>query len=86
VARDYLRRHRIAFGEHDVERDAAARARFHALSPAGSLPTLEVDGLVMQGFSARSFEALLEKATQERIARHESSGPKTFEVHWNRGR
>ena len=83
VARAYFQQHGIAFVERDVEHDAAARAQHRALSPTGSLPTIEVDGQVMHGFSASSFEKLMDKATQHRLQHPDSSGPKTFEVRWD---
>jgi glutaredoxin len=83
-ARAFFSQQGIAFVEHDVERDSAARARHRALSPSGSLPTIQVDDQVMQGFSAKSFQKVFDKAVQARIEHGDPSGPKTFEVHWDR--
>jgi glutaredoxin len=84
AARAYFAQHDIAFVEHDVEHEATARARHRALSPSGSLPTIQVDDQVMQGFSATSFQKLFDKAVQARIDHGDSGGPKTFEVHYER--
>jgi glutaredoxin len=81
-ARAYLQRQGIHFVERDVERDASAHKRHRALSPNGSLPTIEVDDRVMEGFSPDSFEKLLTEATQTRLDNHDSGGPKTFEIRW----
>jgi glutaredoxin len=83
-ARRYFLAHHLAFEEHDIERDAAARAHHRTIDPSGSVPTIEIDHQLLVGFSVRSFEQALEAAVQERLARHESSGPKTFEVHWKK--
>lgn len=84
TARAYFAQHDIAFVEHDVEHERAARARHRALSPSGSLPTISVDDQVMQGFSASTFEKLFDKAVQARIEHGDPGGPKTFEIHWQR--
>lgn len=82
AARAYLQSQDIAFVEHDVERSRAARARHRALNPSGSVPTFDIDGQVLTGFSAESFEQLLNNAAQARTDQAEQSGPKTFEIRW----
>ena len=82
LARAYLQHKGIRFVERDVDLDASTHKRFRALSPRGKLPTLDVDGHVMEGFSPESFEKLMTDATQTRIDQHDSGGPKTFEIRW----
>ena len=81
-ARAYLQRQGIHFVERDVDRDASAHRRFRALSPKGSLPTIQVDDQVMEGFDPKSFEELMSEATRARVDQHDASGPKTFEIRW----
>jgi glutathione S-transferase len=54
-----MQRAGIAVREHDVERDPAARARSRQLNPRGSVPTIDVDGAVLVGWSEPRFEAML---------------------------
>ena len=82
-ARSYFTQHGVAFEEHDVEREPAARRRYLALNPAASVPTIAVDELVMRGFSPGAFEKLLDQATRVRLSQPDTSGPKTFEVRWH---
>jgi glutaredoxin len=83
-ARSYFRKHDVKFVEYDIERDAPARQRYLAINPSGSVPTIAVDGHVMLGFSAALFEKLMDRAARERAAHGEGSGPKTFEVRWDK--
>ena len=50
-ARRWLDDHGLDYAEHDVEVDADARARRDYLNPRGTVPTFEIDGRVMVGFS-----------------------------------
>jgi glutaredoxin 3 len=68
-ARDYMRKQGIAFAEYDVDRDERARRRSHRLNPRRSVPTIEVDGDVMVGFSSDSLENSIERAAEKRASR-----------------
>jgi glutaredoxin len=59
----------IAFEEHDIERDSSARERARRLNPRGSVPTIDVDGQLMVGFSAQRLEYLVSMAAQRRFER-----------------
>ena len=53
--------------DHDIDQDADAMARAHALSPQHSVPVLDVGGEVMIGFSAKTLEAKLDQAARKRV-------------------
>jgi glutaredoxin len=57
-ARAYFEGHKIAYVEYDVEASAENRQQFEALKGRG-VPLILVGDKRMEGFSARSFEALL---------------------------
>lgn len=67
VARSYMREHGIAFVDHDIDQDADAMARAHALNPHHSVPVLDVGGEVMIGFSGETLEATLDHAARKRV-------------------
>jgi mycoredoxin len=65
-ARAWMNGHGVAYSDHDVERDPAARARKQELSPGGGVPVFEIDGLVLKGFSAGSLQNALAQAAARR--------------------
>lgn len=67
--RDYLARRGIRATEYDIERNRSARARQRELNPRGGVPTVEIDGQVLVGFSPRSIEAALDRAARARQQR-----------------
>lgn len=67
--RDYLARRGIRATEHDIERNRAAQARQRELNPRGGVPTVEIDGQVLVGFSPKSIEAALDRAARARQQR-----------------
>ena len=62
----YMQRQGIPVREYDVERDAEARTRSRRLNPRGSVPTIDVDGTVLIGWSEPRFEAMLAEAKTRR--------------------
>jgi glutaredoxin len=66
TARAYLNEQGIAFEEHDIDADAAAKASILRLNPRGSVPTIDIDGEVLVGWSSRRFDSMLERAVRER--------------------
>jgi glutaredoxin len=66
AARSYMDREQIAYVEHDIDRDPAARERARKLNPRGSVPTIDVDGSVMIGFSARTLESKIDASARQR--------------------
>jgi glutaredoxin len=68
AARGWLGARGIAYVDHDIEREPAARARMHSINPGGGVPTFEIDGVVAHGFSADSLERLIALAAARRAA------------------
>lgn len=67
--RDYLVKRGIRATEYDIERNRSAQARQRELNPRGGVPTVEIDGQVLVGFSARGIEAALDRAARARLQR-----------------
>ena len=57
-AHAYFKRHQISYVEYDIEASAQNLANFRALNGRG-VPLITVGDKRMQGFSPKSFEALL---------------------------
>ncbi|MCA9537085.1 MAG: glutaredoxin family protein, partial [Myxococcales bacterium] len=65
-ARTYLDARRVRFTEYDVESNEAARAEHARLNPQRSVPTFDIGGEVLTGFSETAFEAALDAAAARR--------------------
>ncbi len=68
-ATTWLRASGIPFREIDIERSESGRQRMRQLNPEGSVPTIDVDGEVMVGFSPEAMGRALGEAVQKRLAR-----------------
>ena len=68
-ARAHLVEKRISFVEIDVEASPAARREHRARNPRGSVPTLDVDGEVLVGFSPGQLQAAMRRAAERRLDR-----------------
>lgn len=79
VARDHMRQRGIAFVERNVGTRDDWKRRMVALNPKGSVPTFDIDGLVMVGFGEEHLGQLIERATEARFTRL-LQGPKTIVV------
>lgn len=66
-ARTWMRQEGISFVEHDVERDPRAQARMRELNPRGGVPTFDVDGVVIVGFSQGHLESTIDRAAQRHL-------------------
>jgi glutaredoxin 3 len=71
-AKQWLRQHGIRYEERDIENQGTARAELGRLNPSGKIPTMQIDGAVITGFSAGSLESALRKAAEARLARGEN--------------
>ena len=60
----------IPYEERDVERSREYGRAMHAINPRGSVPTFDVDGEVLIGFSETNVLAAMDRAAQ----RNESRG------------
>jgi glutaredoxin len=65
-ARDWLQRNGISFEERDVEKSEDAHRAQLARNARGGVPTIDVDGTVLVGFSAESLQAALQRAAARR--------------------
>jgi glutaredoxin len=68
-ARAWLAANQIAYEDRDIERNRAWHDECVARAHAARIPTFDVDGEVMVSFGEASFEALLERAAERRLAR-----------------
>jgi len=69
AARGYLSERGIRFTEHDVEKDSRASSRQKLLNPRGSIPTIDIEGQVLVGFSPSKIERAIDHAARQRLAR-----------------
>ena len=68
-ARSYMQQQGIAFVERDVEASSEARSAQRALNPKGGVPTIDIEGSVIVGFSASGIDAARRAAAERRLAR-----------------
>jgi glutaredoxin len=66
AARSYLQSASIPFTERDVDTDASAAAEVRRLNPRGSVPTFDVEGTPVIGFSRPALEQAIATAEQRR--------------------
>jgi len=59
----------IPYEERDVERSASYASAMRAINPRGSVPTFDVDGEVMVGFSEQSLAATMKRAARRGVSR-----------------
>lgn len=67
AARDYMTKNSIPFTEHDIEKSPSARTIQRRLNPKGSIPTIDVEGAVLVGFSGESLENMIDAAAKKRL-------------------
>src|SRR6185436_7659911 len=79
-ARRYMNAHGVHYKDYDVDEDSAARARYHALNPRHSVPTIAIDDMVMVGFSGTAFEDIRDAAAYARLDRAAKNAPKMIEI------
>jgi len=66
-ARTYFEKEGIAFVEHDVDKNQAARVEYLALNPKRSVPTIKVGNEVVVGFSEQAVQSALDAAARARL-------------------
>lgn len=66
AAREYMTREGILFTEHDIEQSESARTIMHRLNPRKSIPTIDIDGAVLVGFSSAKIEGAIDAAVKKR--------------------
>jgi len=62
AARAWLRAEQIPYRGFDVQQDPSAARRLRELNPAGSIPTIEIDGKVAVGFDQRRLQKMIDTA------------------------
>jgi glutaredoxin len=65
-ARAFLQSAQVPFTDRDVEADVMAAQEARRLNPRGSVPTFDIAGTPLVGFSPRSFTAAIVNATSNR--------------------
>jgi glutaredoxin len=55
----FLESNRIAFQQHDVDKDPDAAARMRMLGGTGGVPFAVINGAAIVGFSARAYQQAL---------------------------
>jgi len=68
-AKSWMNAHGMAYDERDVEASVAYSRELHALNPRGSIPTFDVEGQVLVGFSDRALVLAMEQAARRRAER-----------------
>jgi len=68
-ARKYLSEAGITYDDHDVDVDRDADRRLRSVNPRHTVPTFDIDGAVLTGFSPGAFESMLTSAAGRRAAR-----------------
>lgn len=68
-ARRYLAEAGVTYDEYDVDKDRDADRRLRAINPRHTVPTFDIDGLVLTGFSPGAFESMLTSAAAKRAER-----------------
>jgi glutaredoxin len=66
-ARKYMTEKSIPFTDHDIEESPSAREIQRRLNPKGSIPTIDVEGAVLVGFSGESLERMIDAAAKQRV-------------------
>jgi glutaredoxin 3 len=59
VAKDYLRRRNISYREVDVQRDPKAAQELVRRTGQTSVPVIQIDGRLVQGFNQAEIDRLL---------------------------
>jgi glutaredoxin len=68
-AKAWMQASGIPFEERDVERSREYGRAMRAINPRGSVPTFDVDGDVLVGFSEASVQKAMDRATQRSQSR-----------------
>jgi glutaredoxin len=62
----WLRKEGIAYREVDIDAGPASAAELRARNPAGGIPTIDIDGQVLVGFSATRIQQAIDRAAERR--------------------
>ena len=70
-AKAWMVSHGVAYEERDIETSSDNARKVHAINPRGSIPTFDIEGDVMVGFSEEMFGATMQRAAQRQAARRQ---------------
>jgi glutaredoxin len=70
-AESYLQSEGISYEEFDIDDDSAAQERMLRLNPENSVPTFDIEGIVLRGWSPRGLQDALNRAALKRWKRNE---------------
>ena len=59
MAKEYFKEHNVAYTEHDVASDLAARKDMYDKSHQMGVPVIDIDGKIIVGFDQKSVEGIL---------------------------
>jgi glutaredoxin len=68
-AKSWMNAHGMAYDERDVEASVAYSRELRSLNPRGSIPTFDVEGQVLVGFSDSALVRAMEQAARRRAER-----------------
>jgi glutaredoxin len=68
-AKAWMAGHGIPYEEHDIEASSDDARMNRAINPRGSIPTFDIEGDVMVGFSEGQLVATMQRAAQRRALR-----------------
>jgi len=67
AARRWLSQQKIAYRAVDVDAGPASAAELRARNPRGSIPTFDIDGQILVGFSPGAITRAIDRAAARRI-------------------
>jgi glutaredoxin len=70
-AKAWMARQGIPYEERDIDRSSEYAQRMRALNPRGSIPTFDVEGDVMVGFSENALATMMQNAARRQAARRQ---------------
>jgi glutaredoxin len=68
-ARAWLDANGVSYSAYDVENDSSAKKTQRQLNPSGTIPTIDVDGIVLIGFSSSEFNSAVRRAAESKLER-----------------
>ena len=67
AAHKWLDAQGIAYVDKDIEKSSADNKAMRALNPAGTIPTIDIEGQVLVGFDSRAIERAIRSAAEKRV-------------------
>lgn len=67
AAHKWLDAQGIAYVDKDIEKSPADNKAMRALNPAGTIPTIDIEGQVLIGFDSRAIDRAIRNAAEKRV-------------------